>query len=265
MIQALKNNWKVYCMEAICLGLFMVSASLFATLLEYPNSVVHQHIPNSFIRLCLMGLAMGLTATAIIYSPMGKLSGAHMNPAVTFTFVRLGKVKVADALYYTVFQCLGGIAAVMIMSIIIGSAFKDPHVNYVVTVPGKYGEVSAFIIEVFIAFWMMTMVLATSNHPTLSKYTGIISGFFVMSYVILSGPISGFSMNPARTIASAVPAMQYTAFWIYMIAPFLGMLSAAELFEKLKGKAICAKFHHSRSYLCIFNCGYCEHKIDPQA
>ena len=263
-MNALRTHWKVYSMEAVCLGLFMISASLFGTLLEYPNSIVHQSIPNDFIRLCLMGLAMGVTATSIIYSPMGKLSGAHMNPAVTFTFVRLGKVKLTDAFYYSLFQCLGGIAAVTIMSFIIGNAFKDPHVNYIVTVPGKYGEVYAFIIEVFIAFCMMTMVLTTSNHPALSKYTGIISGFLVMSYVILSGPISGFSMNPARTIASAVPAMQYTSFWIYMVAPFLGMLSAAELFKRSKGKVICAKFHHSKSYLCIFNCGYCEHKLNPQ-
>lgn len=264
MIQALKNNWKVYCMEAICLGLFMVSASLFATLLEYPNSVIHQFVPNSFVRLCLMGLAMGLTATAIIYSPMGKLSGAHMNPAITFTFFRLGKLKLTDAIYYTIFQCLGGVTAVVMMSFIMGDAFRAIPLNYIVTVPGKQGETFAFMIEVLIAFGMMTMVLTTSNHPALAKYTGIIAGLFVMGYLILSAPISGFSMNPARTIASAVPAMQYTSFWIYMIAPFLGMLSAAELFKRLKGKAICAKFHHSGSYLCIFNCGYCEHKIDPQ-
>lgn len=247
-------------MEAVCLGLFMISASLFGTILEYPNSIVRQSISNDFIRLCLMGLAMGITATLINYSPMGKLSGAHMNPAVTFTFVRLKKMKLHDAFYYSIFQCIGGVVAVALMSFLLGSAFKDPHVNYVVTTPGRFGSASAFIIEIFIAFGMMTMVLTTSNHPTLSKYTGAIAGFFVMGYVILSGPVSGFSMNPARTLASALPAMYYTSLWIYMVAPFIGMLTAAEVFRKSKGKAICAKMHHSHSYLCIFNCGYCEHQ-----
>lgn len=62
-------------------------------------------------------------------------------------------------------------------------------------------------------------------------------------------------MNPARTLASDVPAMQYPSLWIYIAAPFIGMLGAAEVFVRRKGKAICAKMYHSKSYLCIFNCG----------
>ena len=259
MIDSLKQNWKVYSTEAICIGLFMMSASFFGTLLEYPQSSVHQFIPNDFIRLCLMGLAMGSTATLIIYSPMGKLSGAHMNPALTFSFFRLGKIKLVDAIYYSIFQCLGGIAAIALMTLLLGSAFMDPPVNYVVTAPGKMGVALAFIVELIIAYGMMTMVLTTTNHPRLSKYTGVMAGFFVMSYVILSGPISGFSMNPARTIASAVPSGEYQSFWIYMTAPFMGMLGATEVFRRFRGKAICAKLYHENSYLCIFNCGYCEH------
>ncbi len=266
MVQALKINWKVYSMEAICLGLFMMSACLFGTALEFPHSALQQVLPNDFLRLCLMGVAMGVTATLIIYSPMGKLSGAHMNPALTFSFVRLGKIKMEDAIYYAIFQCVGGITGVALMSLVLGDALKDPHVNYVVTAPGPLGVALAFVVEIVIAYGMMTMVLTTSNHPRLSKYTGVIAGFLVMSYVILSGPISGFSMNPARTIASAVPATDFGSFWIYMTAPFIGMLTAAEVFKLFKGRAICAKMHHENSYLCIFNCGYCEHKsiVDSQ-
>lgn len=259
-MKSLKQNWKVYSMEAVCLGLFMISASLFGTALEYSGSSLHSAIPNSFVRLCLMGLAMGVTAILLIYSPMGKLSGAHMNPALTFSFVRLGKIKMIDAIYYCLFQCAGGILAVYLMSLLLGDSFTSAEVNYVVTVPGRLGVLIAFIAELVIAYGMMTMVLTTSNHPRLSKYTGVVAGFFVMTYVILTGPISGFSMNPARTIASAVPAMKYDSLWIYMTAPFIGMLSAAEVFRLFKGKAICAKLHHTNSYLCIFNCGYCEHK-----
>jgi glycerol uptake facilitator-like aquaporin len=79
-------------MEGVCLGLFMISAFAFGTILEHPVSPVHQAIPNQLLRRLLMGLAMGLTAIAIIYSPWGKQSGAHINPSTTLTFFRLGKV-----------------------------------------------------------------------------------------------------------------------------------------------------------------------------
>lgn len=256
---AFEKNWKAYFMEAVCLGIFMVSASIFTTILEYPNSIIHRWIPNDFVRLCIMGLAMGVTASLINYSPMGRLSGAHMNPAVTLTFFRLRKVKGPDTFYYILFQCLGGVLAVYLMHTVIGSAFADPHVNFVITAPGKYGATIAFVAETGIAFCMMTMVLATSNHPMLARYTGVIAGFFVMSYVILTGPISGFGMNPARSLASAVPAMQFPSFWIYITAPFIGMLVAAEVFARFGGEAICAKMFHCKFYPCIFNCGYCEH------
>jgi aquaporin Z len=260
MIHSLKQNWKVYTMEAVCLGLFMVSASIFATLLEYPASPIHRTIPNGSIRNIFMGFAMGLSAVLIIYSPMGKLSGAHMNPALTFTFWRLGKIKTHDMLYYTVFQCVGGILAVYIMHLLLGKSFEDPHVNYVVTAPGKFGVTSAFITEIIIAFMMMTMVLISTNWSKTARYTGVFAGILVVVYVIISGPISGFGMNPARSLASAVPSGMYNAFWIYLTAPFIGMASAAALYRFFDGKVICAKFHHSHLYDCIFNCGYCNHQ-----
>jgi aquaporin Z len=146
------------------------------------------------------------------------------------------------------------------MSLLIGAPFHDAHVNYVVTGPGKFGAFAAFIIEVIIAFAMMTMILSTSNHPRLKAYTGTIAGIFVMSFVILSGPISGFSMNPARTIASAIPSGMFRSFWIYMTAPFVGFGLAAFIYKSLYGNVICAKMYHSHSYRCIFDCGYCKHE-----
>jgi aquaporin Z len=264
MVQAIKLNWKTYLMEAICLGIFMISASVFATLLEYPESPVRVAIPNNFIRLCLMGVAMGGTAMVINYSPMGRLSGAHMNPAVTLTFVGLGKMKFTDAVFYLIFQLAGGMVAVELMAMLIGAPFREEHVNYVVTIPGRPGVATAFLLELMMAFAMMLMVLVTSNQKKFASYTGVIAGIFVMAYVILSGPISGFSINPTRTIASAVPSGVYTSFWIYMIAPFIGMFSAAGLYKAIGGRAICAKMNHNDNYDCIFNCGYCKHQTQQE-
>lgn len=259
MILTLRKNWRIYLTEGVCLGLFMASAALFATVLEYPHSAIHFFISNEFTRLCLMGIAMGTTAMGIIYSPIGKLSGAHMNPAVTFSFLILGKVKWTDAIFYSIFQIAGGVFFVFMMSLLLGDAFTNNPVNYVVTAPVKDGSVNAFVVEVVIAFCMMTMILITSSHRRLNSYTGVIAGFFVMGYVVLAGPVSGFSMNPARTIASAIPAWSFQSFWIYMTAPFIGMFSSALLYKILKRETICAKLHHHASYECIFNCGYCNH------
>jgi aquaporin Z len=259
MTQSFADNWKVYLMEALCLGIFMTSASAMTTILEYPGSYVNRLIPDGFIRLCLMGVSMGLTAIAIFYSPFGKLSGAHMNPAVSLVFVRLGKLKTTDAIFYMVFQCAGGIFAVSLMSLIIGEAFFHPNVNFVVTKPGIKGAVVAFTYEAVMSFIMMLMVLFFSNKQKTAKYTGLIAGAMVTIFIILSAPVSGFSINPARSLASAVPALQFPSFWIYMTAPFLGMIAAGELFIRRLGKPICAKIVHSSSYDCIFDCGYCKH------
>ena len=91
--RALARHWPEYLMEAAGLGLFMLSACLFTVLLEHPGSAAHQALPDPLLRRALIGVAMGLTAVAIIYSPFGKRSGAHLNPSVTFTFWRLGKIE----------------------------------------------------------------------------------------------------------------------------------------------------------------------------
>jgi aquaporin Z len=112
---AMRKHWPEYLMEAWGLGTFMVSAGLVTTLLEYSKSPVHQAIEDPDLRRVLIGLAMGLTAIAIIYSPWGKQCGAHLNPAVTLTFLRLGKIKAVDAALYIIAQFSGGALGVLLV------------------------------------------------------------------------------------------------------------------------------------------------------
>jgi aquaporin Z len=121
--ETMANHLPEYCIEASLLCCFMISAGLFGTLLEYPKSSVYQAIPNVFHRRILMGLAMGVTAVLLIYSPWGKRSGAHFNPAATLTFWRLGKVKRIDAICYLVFQFIGGAIGTTLVGGLLGEAF----------------------------------------------------------------------------------------------------------------------------------------------
>lgn len=267
MTRALREHWPEYLIEAACLGLFMVSAGVFTALLEYPNSPVRQAIPNDFVRLALNGLAMGLTAIGIIYSPWGARSGAHMNPAVTWTFFRLGKVKPWDALFYPVFQTLGGVSGVLLVRFALGRAFTEAPVSHVVTVPGKPGVPAAFVAELAIACGMMLMVLFMTNTPKLARFTGLFGGTLVFLYITFEAPVSGMSINPARTIASALPSGIWTAAWIYLVAPVGGMLLAVELYRVLAApkqsaggfrrgaRVACAKWNHDMRHRCIF-CGH---------
>ena len=257
MIRALGKHWPEYLMEAACLGLFMVSAGVFTALLEYPNSPVRHAIPNDFVRLALNGLAMGLTAIGIIYSPWGARSGAHMNPAVTWTFFRLGKVKSWDALFYPIFQTLGGIAGVLLVKLGLGRVFTAAPVSYVVTVPGKAGVAIAFAAETAIACGMMLMVLFMTNTQKLARFTGLFGGALVFLYITFEAPFSGMSINPARTVASAAPSGIWTAAWIYFVAPIGGMLLAVEIYRLLKRgvQIACAKWNHDPRQRCIF-CGH---------
>src|SRR2546429_9692275 len=116
MLRALKEHWPEYVCEAAELGLFMISAGLFTILLFHPQSPAVTFLPDPFMRRMCVGIAMGGTAIALVFSPLGKRSGEHFNPAVTLTFWRLGKIKNWDALFYILAQFIGGIDGVFLFS-----------------------------------------------------------------------------------------------------------------------------------------------------
>jgi aquaporin Z len=257
-ISAATKHWPEYLMECACLGLFMVSACSFTVLLQHPASAIRQMLPSAFVRRLLTGVAMGLTAIALIYSPWGKQSGAHLNPSVTLTFCRLGKIDPWDACLYIVAQFLGGTFGVLVSSLIWGNAIAEPNVRYAATLPGARGASVAFLAEMVISFVMMTMVLNVSNSAHIARLTGVIAGALVATYITLEAPLSGMSMSPARSFASAAPGRLWNSLWIYFTSPPLGMMLAAQLHIWLRGKhaVFCAKLHHQNDKRCIFHCNY---------
>jgi aquaporin Z len=255
-VASLRLHWPEYLMEAGLLGAFMVSACLFGILYGYPSSPVRQAISSPFIRGLLGGISMGTTALCIFYSPWGKQSGAHINPSVTLTFLRLGKIRRWDAIFYIAAQFLGAVLGVLSVAELLRHEVSHPAVRYVTTTPGPRGPLLAFVAEFIMAFGIMSVVLHVSNHPRISRYTGVFASVLVATYITLEAPISGMSMNPARSFGSAFPAGIWTYFGIYLTAPVLGMLTASQLYIWHKGRAsvICAKLHHENDKRCIF-CG----------
>ena len=258
MSDALKKHWPEYLMEATELGLFMFSACAFTVLLYYPSSPVAKTIHHDVLRRLMMGTAMGSTAIAIIFSPLGQRSGAHFNPSVTWTFFRLGKIEAWDAAFYTLFQFAGGIAGVILASLTLGRLVAHQSVNYAVTLPGSDGPFVALFAEIVISFILMSVVLTVSNTKRLARWTGVFAGTLVATYITIESPISGMSMNPARTLSSAVGAEVWMSLWIYFVAPPVGMLLAAEVYLRLNaGRAVvCAKLHHHNNQRCIFRCNF---------
>jgi aquaporin Z len=256
-LRQLRRNSPEYLIEAWALGTFMVSAGVFATLFDYPGSPIYNAIADPTLRRVLTGIAMGITAIALIYSPWGRRSGAHMNPAVTLTFLRLGKVHKRDALFFMLAQFTGGTLGVLLVAQLLGRAFTAPPVSYAATLPGPHGATVAFVAETAISMMMIFTVLLISSTPRMARFTGLAAGCLVAIWIAVEGPFSGMSMNPARSFASAAPALMWQSFWIYVTAPVIGMLAGAELFLLTRRGAppACAKLLHSLDQRCI-HCGY---------
>ena len=232
MLDAFKRHWPHYLAEAAGLAFFMIVASVVTTLLRSPISPVAGAIKDPFWQLVALGLPMGLVITAIVYSPWGQKSGAHINPAVTLAFWRLRKIKTPDALFYVLFQFLGGALAVQIMGLVLGESYQQP-INYVVTKPGPDGPLVAFLAEFAISGALMLVFLLLTNSKKGKNFAGIVAGVLIALYLMFEEPYSGMSLNPARSFASAFAARDWADLWIYFSAPPLAMLLACEVFGRL--------------------------------
>jgi aquaporin Z len=241
-------------MEAAETGIYLFFVCTFATLLWRPGSPAYRYLPNPAVRRIVMGSAVAVTIVAIVLTPWGKQSGAHFNPAVTFTFYRLRKMAWPDAACYCVAQLAGAVGGVGLASALLQGAPAQIPVRYAATVPGPYGDAVAFVAELLVSFSLMSAILFTSNHRILARYTHYVAAIMIGAYIAFESPLSGMSANPARTFGPAVYARYWNTLWIYFLAPALGMLAASEvflIFRRGRGP-YCAKLHHHNHRRCIF-------------
>ena len=208
----------------------MFSAGLFDVLIDCPYLPLRHLIHTAILRRFFIGLSMGVTAIFIFNSAFGKNSGAYINPSVTWVQYRLGHLSGIDAVWYIVFQFLGGTMGMFLIYYLLPKYIAEPSINYIVTIPLQGKVMLAFVLEFFISFVMIAVVLFSGISKTQSKYTGLYVAILITLFITFEAPYSGMSMNPARTFASAIIGNQWNSFWLYCIAPVLGMWSGEFIF-----------------------------------
>jgi aquaporin Z len=250
-------RWRDAAVDGTLLGIFMISACAFTVLLEHPSSPATHAVGPPFARRTLIGMAMGLTAVTLIYSPWGRRTGALMNPATTLCFLRLGRITPGAAVAYATAQFVGAALGVLVAATVLRPLVGHPSVGYVATLPGAHGAGVAWAGEFMIAFLMLSTILAVNRRPRLARFTGVFAGALVTLYITFEAPLSGMSLNPARSFGSAFVARRWAELWIYFTAPVAGMLAAVEVRHRLgrhPKQTICGKWSHSNDDRCVFRC-----------
>jgi aquaporin Z len=133
-------------------------------------------------------------------------------------------------------------------------------VNFVATTPGASGVATAAMAEAAISFGMMGTVLVVSNDNRFNRWTGVCAGALVCLFIVFEAPLSGMSMNPARSLGPALLAGTLDSMWVYLIGPLAGMFLAAETYVRLRGaeRVYCAKLDHPSYVPCNFRCRFGE-------
>jgi aquaporin Z len=261
-LRALISHWPEYLIEAWGMAMLLWVSAMVAGWVEPRFRLVW---PTLAWR-GLEAIATALTIVIIVYSPWGRRSGAHFNPALTLTFLALNRIAIWDAVLYSAFQVVGAVIGLLVAGLILGAALREAPVTWIVTRPGRFGVWPAFFAEFVVAFIFMRTILWMGGRPAVMRLTGVFAGALAFLCVCFEKPVSGFSINPARSFASAVASGQWTAFWIYLVAPPAGMLAAAWIaqFQANTPMLLCAKLVHSDNKRCI-HCGHVPRRTLTQS
>jgi aquaporin Z len=236
----------------------MMTIGISAIVLNFGTLIMRELIPSPAARLLLTGLLFAGGATLVVYSPVGRISGAHLNPAVSLAFLLDRKIKTADFVLFSLMQTAGSIAAAYLALVLWSEHARQ--VNDGMTFPGEGRHIAAvFFTEVGITFLLVSTIFFFLHRRNLTKYTGAAAGLLVALLVFLTAPISGTSLNPARSIGPALAIGDFSHLWLYIAAPLLGSLIAAVLHKNLPflPRPLCAKLnHHPDDVRCLYECSF---------
>jgi aquaporin Z len=237
----------------------MMAIGVGAITLMWADGTVMQHLfSNDPLRRLITGLIFAGGATLVVISPLGQRSGGHLNPAVTLAFWWKKRISNSDAAAYVLAQLLGALFGVFFAASIGGAAVQSVHLG--LTAPGTgYGALAAFLAEIGITAALVLLILFCVDNPRIAPRTPYFAGLLVAFLVFVEAPISGTSLNPARSFAPALLTGTLQDQWLYLIGPLIGSLMAVTLagFLFKSKRAGCAKLFHTEKYRCIFlDCVY---------
>lgn len=198
---------------AECIGAFaLVFAGTGAIII---NSESHGALGHLGI-----ALSFGLAIMTMIYA-LGHISGAHFNPAVTIAFTAIGKFPVKEVLPYIMSQCAGAFIASGLLK------FLFPEDEMLGTTIPAGSDMQSFILEIILTFFLMLVIInVAKGSKEIGLFAGIAIGGTILLDAVFAGPISGASMNPARSLAPAVISGNLEHLWVYLLAPVIGALLA---------------------------------------
>jgi aquaporin Z len=179
-------------------------------------------IPDEPLRRTITGFLFGCTGCAIALSKVGKISGAHINPAVSFSFWCSGKMKFKAFIGYIISQSAGAVAG-SIPLLLWGQ--QGSSILYANTEPGPAGTTAAFLGEAITTAALISVIFVFIGSKKLRNYTPFAMPFLYSFMVWAEAPLSGCSTNPARSLGPAVISHVFTDHWLYWLAPFTGALA----------------------------------------
>lgn len=175
-----------------------------------------------------VALAHGVALMVIIYA-WGAISGAHVNPAVTFSLAVTGKTSWADAVQYWIAQFIGAALGGFVLRFIIGTTG-----NLGMTLPAASITVTqAVVLEAVLTFFLVTAVFGTAVANRNGNAAGLAIGFVLTMDILMGGALTGASMNPARSFGPAIAMGDFSAIWIYFVGPLAGGAVAAFVYDRL--------------------------------
>ncbi|MBV9272417.1 MAG: aquaporin [Verrucomicrobia bacterium] len=249
----IKLNWSEYFAEAFGTA-FNLFVGLSAGVVNFSSDLpVARLIPSNSLRLLLTGLVFAGSGSLFAISPLGKLSGAHINPSVSLAFFARGKMHPEDLAGYLGGQFLGGLAGAWLLVAFWGARAGNIHNG--ITAPGAgYPIWFVFFTEFGMTLALVLAIFAFLSAEELMRWTPLMTWFLVAAMVWLAAPVSGTSLNPARSFGPSLVNWFWASQWLYWVAPPTGGLMAALLFHFLRGnrRLLTAKLFHAPDYRCIF-------------
>jgi aquaporin Z len=227
----------------------LLGGGLSAVYLDFgPHSPVAAHLASHGARLLLTGLLFAGTGSLVALSPLGRRSGAHLNPAVTLGFFTQRKVHPHDLVGYIIAQLLGALAAVALLRAAWGHTATALHLG--ATQPGDgFSALDAAGLEAVMTAGLVLMIFFFTSSVRTARWTPLGNLALVAALVWQGAPYTGTSLNPARSLAPALLAPEPTDLWAYCVGPLSGALLAALIFSGFRDRhVLTAKLFHDPRY-----------------